>query len=71
MLRARSCKSTLIHGEGATTRNGNTAQLSVKELLSGCRDLMKTLMKAALAEDIEAEMAEFPVPQRDAWRLPC
>ncbi|MBK5915325.1 hypothetical protein CCR84_13525 [Rhodocyclus purpureus] len=50
----------MIPGEGATTRNGNTAQLSVKELLSGCRDLMKTQMKAALAEDIEAEMAEFP-----------
>ncbi|WP_201213363.1 hypothetical protein [Rhodocyclus purpureus] len=32
----------------------------MKELLSGCRDLMKTQMKAALAEDIEAEMAEFP-----------
>lgn len=42
-----------------TTSKGSTGTLSVKELISGDRDLMKTLMKEALHEVLEAEMSEF------------
>ncbi|HRQ15135.1 MAG TPA: IS256 family transposase [Promineifilum sp.] len=42
-----------------TTSKGSTAALSVKELISSDRDLMKALMKEALHEVLEAEMSEF------------
>jgi len=42
-----------------TTSKGNTVSLSAKEWVSGDRDLMKTLMKEALQEVLEAEMTEF------------
>ena len=42
-----------------TTSKSNTAAASLKELLSGDRDLMKALMKEALQEVLEAEMTEF------------
>ena len=42
-----------------TTSKSNTVSLSAKEWVSGDRDLMKTLMKEALQEVLEAEMTEF------------
>ena len=42
-----------------TTSKGNTVSLSAKELVSGDRDLMKSLMKEALQEVLEGEMTEF------------
>ncbi len=42
-----------------TTSKSNTVSLSAKELVSGDRDLMKSLMKEALQEVLEAEMTEF------------
>ena len=42
-----------------TTSKSNTVSLSAKEWVSGDRDLMKTLMKEALQEVLEAEMSEF------------
>jgi len=42
-----------------TTSKGNTVSLSAKEWVSGDRDLMKTLLKEALQEVLEAEMTEF------------
>ena len=42
-----------------TTSKGSTAALSVKELISSDRGLMKALMKEALHEVLEAEMSEF------------
>lgn len=42
-----------------TTSKSNTVSLSAKEWVSGDRDLMKSLMKEALQEVLEAEMTEF------------
>lgn len=42
-----------------TTSKSNTVSLSAKEWVSGDRDLMKTLLKEALQEVLEAEMTEF------------
>lgn len=42
-----------------TTSKSNTVSLSVKELVSGDLDLMKSLMKEALQEVLEGEMTEF------------
>ena len=42
-----------------TTSKSNTVSLSAKELVSGDRDLMKSLMKEALQEVLEGEMTEF------------
>ena len=42
-----------------TTIKSNTVSLSAKEWVSGDRDLMKSLMKEALQEVLEAEMTEF------------
>lgn len=42
-----------------TTSKGSTGTLSVKELISSDRDLMKALMKEALHEVLEGEMSEF------------
>ncbi|WP_065494173.1 MULTISPECIES: IS256 family transposase [Pseudomonadota] len=42
-----------------TTSKSNTVSLSAKEWVLGDRDLMKSLMKEALQEMLEAEMTEF------------
>lgn len=42
-----------------TTSKSNTVPLSAKEWVLGDRDLMKSLMKEALQEMLEAEMTEF------------
>ena len=42
-----------------TTSKSSTVSLSAKEWVSGDRDLMKSLMKEALQEVLEAEMTEF------------
>jgi len=46
-------------GQTMTTSKSNTVSLSAKEWVSGDRDLMKSLMKEALQEVLEAEMTEF------------